>query len=224
MQKVDHLGRPGKFHGIEEELIPILASLPGIPVLDDPIDGDLAGPIFRSYAQQLRAVLVMFLALPVAVGPSAIHRGGSRELPVSGDGSVDVVAQDEVVIEIIGHFGPEGGAFRRVTEDGLGIVVPEDSVAARRNEKRDGGLGIGLHEFDRATPVVHLAVLVLPEPVNPLVGTQLEGGAHGKGPRLVFDRHWNDRRPAFFAQDRSVPSIAKTNLPALAGNLQPDAF
>ena len=104
VQDVDHLSRFGEFLGVEEELVPIFASLPGVPVLDDSIDGDLARTVFRGDVEQFRAVFVVLLALPVAVGPFAVHRRGACELPVSGDGSVNVPAQDEIIVEIIAHF------------------------------------------------------------------------------------------------------------------------
>ena len=74
VQNVDHLGRPREQLVVEEKLVPVVAPIPVIPVLNDSVDRDAAGPILPRYLEQFLTVFVMFLALPVAIGPFPIQR------------------------------------------------------------------------------------------------------------------------------------------------------
>jgi len=78
VQDIDHLGRFGEFLGVKEELVPVFASLPGVPVLHDAIDGNLAGPVFRGDAQQLFAVLIVLLAFASSRRPTCRTAGRRR--------------------------------------------------------------------------------------------------------------------------------------------------
>ena len=116
----------------------------------------------------------MLLALPVAVGPLAIHRRLAGQVPIPGDGAVHVFAADEIVINIVRHLGPDGQVVRVIGKNGFGIIIPKQPVTQGGNQERYGGLGIGLHQLDGASAVIHVAGLMLAKAVNAFIGRQFE--------------------------------------------------
>jgi hypothetical protein len=130
MQRVDHFlgaGIPGL---IEDHAAPVIVVAPVIPVLHDVIDGNAALAVLLRDAQQFVAGGVVLLALPVAIGPFAVQRRLAGKLPVTRDLLIDGGPVEEVIIDVIGDLGPEGGLAGGVVEDGFGVVIPEDSVPA----------------------------------------------------------------------------------------------
>ena len=166
VERLHHLGRLGVAHGIPDHAAPVAHGAPVVPVLDDVVDGDPALAVFLRHCQHLVLGVVVLLALPVSVGPLAVHGGGTRQIAVTSDGAIDVVALDHIVVEAVTDVRGDGQPIGPVLEDGLGSVVPQKSVALGGNQEGRGGLRVGLHQGHRAAPVVHVPILMLSKAVD----------------------------------------------------------
>ncbi len=138
----------------------------------------------------------MFLALPVAVGPFAVHGGMAGEVSISGDDLVHVFAVDEIVIDVVGHLGPERHFLLVVGKNGFGIIVPQYAVALSGNQKGRDRIGVGLHQLDGMSAIVHVAVLVLAEAVNAFVRGEFEILLDAEGVFFMLDVSRRNNSPA----------------------------
>ena len=164
----------------------------------------------------------MLLALPVAVSPFAVHRRLAGQIPVSGNGVVHVFAADEIVIQVVAHLGPERHVVRVVGKNGFGIVVPENSPAPGGNQKRRDRLGVGLHQLDGASAIIHVAGLVLSQAVNAFIRRQLEILLNTERVLFVLDLEWLNDCPALFRKDGPVVGGEILNGAVAFGQLQRD--
>ena len=120
--------------------------------------------------------LVVDVELQVArrVGEEFVISGrgrGDRSLPVDGAGAG---ARDGVV-GVVGDIGDAWDLHRQaqIAEARVRGVVPEDPVAAARDEVRDEDLGVLLVKIEIVSLDVEVALLVLAEPVERFVGLGL---------------------------------------------------
>ena len=104
VQLVDHFLGAGILCFIEDHPTPVIVIAPVIPVLHDVINRNMALAILPRNAQQFVARGVMLLALPVAVGPLAVHGRLAGELPVSRNFLIDCGAVEKVVIDVIANL------------------------------------------------------------------------------------------------------------------------
>jgi hypothetical protein len=207
---------------VKKHAAPVGVAAPVIPVLDEAINGDLQRAVFLSDAQQLIAGRVMLLALPVAVSPFAIHRRLSRQIPVSGNGVVHVFAADEIVVQVVTHLGPERHVVRVVGKNGFGIIVPENPPARGGNQKRRDRLGVGLHQLDGASAIIHVPGLMLPQAINAFIRRQLEILLNAERILFVLDLDRLNVCPALFRKDRTVVGGEILDGAVVFGQLQPD--
>jgi hypothetical protein len=129
------------------------------PVLHDVVDRDLHRAVGGRDAQQLVLRAVVVLALPVPVGPAAEERRRARERAVGRDDVVGAAGHEVVVDEARG-LGRHRDAAREV--DGRHRrVVPEEAVAAARDEDGHAALARVLLQELNGAGVGHLAALRL---------------------------------------------------------------
>ena len=152
----------------------MVVATPVIPILDEAINGNLALAVFLRDGQKFGATGVMFLALPVTIGPFAIHRGRPGQVSVSGDDRIHVGAGDEIIIHVVGHFRPQRHFLRIIGKDGFGIIVPQNAIAHRGNQERRDRVGVGLDQFDSASAIIHVTVLMLAQAVKAFLRRQDE--------------------------------------------------
>ncbi len=107
---VDHglgIGKPG---GVEFVRAPGLLG-PVKPVKDDVVEGDVPLAVLFDHPQQFIAGFVAFAALPVTHGPFGHDLRFPGEDAIATDHLVHAIPPDEVVIDLVAHFRPEGEGF-----------------------------------------------------------------------------------------------------------------
>ena len=190
--------------------------VPGVPVLPPAAEHFLVVGEDLCVARRVEAELVRAAGLRVeAAGPDdalGLHRvaggvlagGGGDGLRFRLLGPARLIADVLVVDRLLGPGQHPLGAEvvvglppgcellvrLRIADARDRGVVPQHAVAARRQQVGHGDRHVVLGEFDVLAVVVHLAILVLAEAVEPFVGATVELDTGGE-PGLTFE---GDRR------------------------------
>src|SRR5262252_251764 len=149
---------------VEDELA---LAIPPEPVLDDIVDGNMQLTIFRGHTENFILRLVAILALPETVRPLAEHRDLSGQLAIAGDDLVDFGTVEKVVVDDVGDLRTDIEVIgKAIIETASCGAVPEDPIAAARDQKRHSNVGIVLRNINRLAAVIPNASLVLSETVQ----------------------------------------------------------
>ena len=170
-QLAHHPGRVGPEGAVE---VPVALVDPVEVVGHDRGERDAELAVAARDAHQLVLRAVAALALPEAERPLG-HRGGVA-------GGVRVGAQDrggrragdDPPVDAVGGRGAPGHEVAAEDGGALRGVVPEQAVAARGDDERDGGLRVALHELQLAALEVEVRLLVLAHAPEALVRVRLE--------------------------------------------------
>ena len=118
-----------------------------------------------------------------------------------------VIPTDHVIVKLLGTLGDPARRVDSQLDAADGGIVPQESIAAIGDQKRDGNLGIALFEFNDAALLIQAAMLVLAKPVESFAFLRLEPGfdvkqASAAPLKVAIGRSIIGRILRFFEKDR----------------------
>ena len=150
-------------------LLPPLARLPRLPVLDDKAEGDVPPAVLLHRADELLGGFVVLLGLAVAIGPLGQQRRCAGELAVGGQHPGVLRGGQEVVVQLVHNVHPHVRAVAIVLEGHQRAAVEQEAVALGGHKAGHAGLHVLLVELAALAPEVAVALLVGAEAVEALV-------------------------------------------------------
>ncbi len=173
-----------------------LAFRPIAPILDDVIERNVAGAEAVDDFEAGVGGFVALAGLPEAEDPDGHHGCRAGELAIAGDDIVDARAVDEIVVDAVAHFGPEGSWGVGISGRGFPLKVNVRALLAGPIDfdgARATGFEVNAGEVfpgePTLAPVVHDEVAVDPD-FDVAVGEGLElviAGGWGKDGSLPAD-------------------------------------
>ena len=184
-----------------------VGAAPVLPILHDVIERKLRiAEVAHDFDEPVLR-LIALLAHEQAVGLAREHGRLPGQLAIAGDDAVHIVRSHEIIIHACRRaLGPERRTLGRVLVDRLRVNVPENAVAARRDQHRHHRADIGLHQKNLLAAIVHVGVIVLTQTVERLVRRERETLLHLVG-GLAGDRDLLQLRRLLRALARNLRAI-----------------
>ena len=165
LQFPHHGARVGPQLGIEA---PVAHLAPVVEVHDDGREREPPLPVLARHGQELLLRLVAKLALPETGRPVRERRGMPGHLRVPRQDLGGRAVDHHPVVDLLRRLGHPACLVPAQVDPADAGVVPQEAVPLAREEERYGGLRVPMQEVQDAALLVQVAVLPLPQAVDPL--------------------------------------------------------